>query len=102
MKNQSLPTPHGLGLPSEPMLSAEVRACDFITYNSQIMGEVLTLIDSAIPESAQQKALKSLIKQSFWRTYDHVWHWMSDKKHEEDKGMSSTHSFPFGVMDSVE
>lgn len=80
-------------------LKANVHVEDLIAYNNHVMGEVLTLIDSSIPESTQQKALKSLIKQSMWRAYNEVWEWMNEVRRIEDgnkDGSGQTNpQFPF-------
>jgi len=75
---------------------SEMTATNLISYNNNLLGHVLTIIDSSVPEGPQKNAMKSLIKQSFWNTYDIVWKWMN----EQVKGNGST--FPIEKMESVE
>lgn len=85
---------------------AFIEAGDMVAYNNQIMGEVLTLIESSIPEGKQQTALKSLIKQSFWRNYDLVWQWMNKieriKEGEKEGSGSKYPDFPLVNFGSIE
>jgi len=80
----------------EKEVSANITTGNLISYNNNLLGHVLTIIDSSVPEGQQKIAMKSLIKQSFWSTYDIVWKWMN----EQIRGNGS--SFPIDKMESVE
>jgi hypothetical protein len=40
---------------------------------STMLGRILTMIDASCAPSPQIEALKSLVKQEAWETYDSIW-----------------------------
>jgi hypothetical protein len=78
-------------------LKGTMTSSNLIAYNNELLGHILTIVDASVPESDQKKAMKSLIKQSVWKTYDVVWKWMNDQR-----GNGNGSSFPFVGMQSVE
>lgn len=87
-------------------LEAKVSAADFISYNNNLLGRILTVIDATGLEPEAKKAVKSLIKQDMWATYHIVWKWLNeivdiDAGVEEGKGQSYP-PFPFDNMAHIE
>lgn len=87
--------PRGNGLPPlrNEILQAKMTAGDVIGYNKYILGKILTIVDASITDKEQLKAVKDLIKISFWDAYDIVWRWMN----RQIKGEGGTFPLSEGI-----
>ena len=74
--------PRGNGLPPlrNEVVQATMTAGNMIGYNKYILGKILTIVDASITDKEQLKAVKDLIKTSFWDAYDIVWRWMNRQR----------------------
>jgi hypothetical protein len=77
-------------------LGAYIRAIQLIAYDNYLTGQILTIVDASVPEGEQKKAMKSLIKQAVWKSYDAVWEWMNKIRGNE------VVPFPFDSVNSIE
>lgn len=69
--------------------SAMVESKHWTSYTKHILGQVLTIMEAAITDKDQIRAVKSLIEQTIWNNNEYLQKWMYDQ--QEGKGST----FPF-------
>lgn len=71
---------------------AAMSTADLSAYNNNLCGKILTIIDATGIDNNAKKAVKDLVKQSFYQQFDIVHHWMQyDAKREKDFPFSYTY-----------
>ena len=64
---------------------AVMSTSDLSAYNNNLCGKILTIIDATGIDNNAKKAVKDLVKQSFYQQFDVVHKWMQyDAKREKD------------------
>ena len=55
---------------------AEIESKQFTALYNHITGVILTTIDASISDSVQREALKTILKQQIWESYEPVTRWL--------------------------
>jgi hypothetical protein len=62
--------------------SARITTSDLMDYNNALLGRVLTILEVAITNEKQFKAVKSLVIDAIWKNYGTVHEWMCQNANE--------------------